>query len=234
MIELLDYKIEHILQDKKHKVYLVTGLDDGKFYIYKDFCGDEESLKKEVTCLQYLRSFNYPRPDLVEVLEGGIVKEFIEGKTLAAKLRRQEEIIEGGERYVTDSNFKIIIGLLEWLNHFYRYTYHITGHETVLNDIQLENFIVGRHSTCIDFGSFGPGERESDGSKLISEVLALNPNINPWRIFFARQLYFFMVNSYGYDRSKMNLYMRQNIENLRLNENESIEKLHNSIVQGFF
>lgn len=237
MIELKNYNIENLLDSKKHLVYVVTKLDDDddKKYIYKDYCGDIEGLKKEIEYLQILKDFPRARPKLIETLEGAVVREYIEGKTLEEKLNRQEEIIDKGDSYVTDSNFKIIINLLEWLNQFYIYMNEKKGEVTVLKDIELSNFIIGKNTTYVNYSSCEFGEKEQDAARIISEVLTLKSQVTTWRMFFSRQLYFFMVNSYGYDRRKLNHYLEAEIENIRVNKGVFIPpNIIKSITNGFF
>lgn len=237
MIELKNYNIENLLDSKKHLVYIVTKIDDDddKKYIYKDYCGDFEGFRKEIEYLKILADFPRARPKLIETLDGAVVREYIEGKTLEEKLNRQEEIIDKGDSYVTDSNFKIIINLLEWLNQFYIYMNEKLGEVTVLKDIELNNFIIGKNTTYVDYSCCEYGEKEQDAAKIISEVLTLKSQVTTWRMFFSRQLYFFMVNSYGYDRRKLTNYLEVEIENIKINEGIFIPpNIIKSITNGFF
>lgn len=158
----------HKFQSKKNNVYLVER--NSRRCILKLYANGRWETEYNTLRSAYGRGIPVPRP--VEMRDGAILMEYIEGKTI-------NDLIDNG--LVPE----LILGTASWLAGFHL-AFYDNGTVLIKSDAIFKNFIVSDRIYGIDFEMSRPGRPEEDVGEAISYLLDTNPMFTEEKFRLAR------------------------------------------------
>ena len=171
----------------------------GKIVVVKVYGASRRSLaEKEFSILKECHSRGVSVPEPIELREGAVLMEFVEGATLAESLDRYwlDGIAAAPEERLRLERTAKAIG--EWLSRFH----DVFDKSTTRGDSNARNFLLcGEEVFGIDFEESSRADVLDDVGQICSSILSMHPMFTQEKFDFCRSLSEAFFSASGLDRS---------------------------------
>ncbi len=201
---IIEYSVDKQFFSKKNRVHLVRAvLNDctEQLFVVKEYPEQVSPVNMEASLLVALDKKGLSVPKLYYKGKGSIVMEYIRGATLVDALTDAEYYTRKSRDYI---NIKgLAEHLARWLDGFYRTSSQITGKSTILQDINLRNFLLGYKLYGIDFEDCREGLIEEDMGRLLAFIVTYEPAFTTFKMGFAREVYYALAKRMPLNRDRV-------------------------------
>lgn len=186
------------LYSKRNDVFRImdTELDGEKTYIEKRF-KNKENYIREKEVLGILKNAHVNVPSIVKAQDNTLHLEDLQGSTFLYWYEKWEK-----ENTI---DLDMVYELCRWLKSFYKLVGEFYKEETVLYDVNFNNFIlVDGNIYGIDFEQVQKGNISQDAGKLLAYGLTYNPAMTEWKINFRNIFIDILSKELNIDKEKIN------------------------------
>lgn len=162
---------------------------------YKMF-SSQEAKDREAMLLKTLRRHALRVPQVLEVDDKGILREWIEGLTIEEILIQMEEA--QADQYEASANESLIYRLINWFYDFHTIASCMEHQNLVMYDVHPSNFVLRRGQIYgLDFEDCRPGVVETDFGRFM--IFLMRDGVFEWRLAFVKQMKKSMEGEFRYN-----------------------------------